>query len=174
MEVNRLNPVQKATYFLKKSKCKSLPSDNFRCVFTISGIKILSSDKAAIRLSMAPIRTQCLYKPSLLICMDIHPNPGPISVNNLSAPVHKLYNQTRRINSHIVRSKHRLQIFHSHIHSVTLPKGYNPNINLAIGSNSHEFQNDWENNLCKYGNEQLKLSINETNKLIDSLTTQSN
>ena len=36
------------------------------------------------------------------------------------------------------------------------------------------FFNDWANNLHKYGNEQLKLSINETNKLIDSLTTQSN
>ena len=47
-------------------------------------------------------------------------------------------------------------------------------INPAIGSNSQEFQNDWANNLCKYGNEQLKLTINETNKLIDLLTTQSN
>ena len=67
-----------------------------------------------------------------------------------------------------------MQIFHSHIHSGTLPKGYSPKINPAIGSNSQEFQNDWVYNLCKYGNEQLKLSINKTNKLIDSLTTQSN
>ena len=106
--------------------------------------------------------------------MDIHLDPGPVSVNNLPAPVCKLYNQTRKINSRIVRSKHRLQIFHSHIHSGTLPKGYSPNINPAIGSNSQEFQNDSANNLRKYGNEQLKLSINETNKLIDSLTAQSN
>ena len=106
--------------------------------------------------------------------MDSHPDPGPVSVNNLPAPVRKLYNQTRRINSRIVCSKHRLQIFHSHIHSGTLPKGYSPKINPAIGSNSQEFQNDWANNLGKYGNEQLKLSINKTNKLIDSLTTQSN
>ena len=120
-----------------------MPFDNFVVFFIISGIEILASSKAATRLSMAPIRTQCLYKPSLLICMDIHPKPGPVSVNNLPAPVLKLYNQTRRINSCIVRSKHRLQISHSHIHSVTLPKGYNPNINLVIGSNSHEFQNDW-------------------------------
>ena len=83
--------------------------------------------------------------------MDIH--PGPVSVNNLPAPVRKLYNQTKRINSRIVRSKHRLQIFHSHIHSGTLPKGYSPKINLAIGSNSQEFQNVWANNPHKYGNE---------------------
>ena len=136
----------------------------FVVFFTISGIEILASNKAAIRLSMGPIRTQFLYKPSLLICMDIHPDPGPVSVNNLPTPVRKLYNQTRRINSRIVRSKHRLQIFHSHIHYGTLQKGYGPKINPAIGSYSQEFQNDWANNLRKCGNEQLKLSINETNK----------
>ena len=70
-----------------------------------------------------------------------------------------LVGQTRRINSRIVRSKHRLQIFHSHIRSDTLPKGYSPKINPAIGSNSQEFQYDWANNLRKYGNEQLKLAI---------------
>ena len=50
--------------------------------------------------------------------------------------------QIRRINSRIVRSKHRLQILQSHIRSGTLPKGYSPKINPAIGSNSQEFQND--------------------------------
>ena len=39
----------------------------FVVFFTISGVKILASNKAATRLLMAPIRTQFLYKPSLLI-----------------------------------------------------------------------------------------------------------
>ena len=96
--------------------------------------------------------------------MDIHPDPGPVSVNNLPAPVRKLYNQTRRINSRIVRSKHRLQIFHSHIHSGTLPKGYSPKINPAIGSTAKNFKTTG----------QITYTSMVMNNLIDSLTTQSN
>ena len=106
--------------------------------------------------------------------MDIHPDPGPFTVNNLPSSISKLYNQVRRINSRIVRSRHRLRIFKDHLRSGTLPKGYSPNINPAIGSNSSEFLNNWQNNLRKYGIEQLKLSIQETTKLIDSLSKQSN
>ena len=60
------------------------------------------------------------------------------------------------------------------MHSGTLPKGYSPNINPAIGSNSSEFLNNWQNNLRRYGIEQLRLSTQETTKLIDSLSKQSN
>ena len=58
--------------------------------------------------------------------------------------------------------------------SGTLPKGYSPNINPAIGSDSSEFLNNWQSNFRKYSIEQLKLSIQETTKLIDSLSKQSN
>ena len=75
----------------------------------------------------------------------------------------------------IVRSRHRLRTFKDHLHSGTLPEGYSPNINPAIGSNSSEFLNNLQNNLPKYGIEQLKLSIQERTKLIvDSFSKQSN
>ena len=102
------------------------------------------------------------------------PNPGPFTVNNLPSSICKLYNQVRRINSQIVRSRHRLRTFKDHLPSGTLPKGYSPNINPAMFSNSSEFLNNWQNNLRKYGIEQLKLSTQVTTKLIDSLSKQSN
>ena len=63
----------------------------FVVFFTISGIEILASNKAATRLSMAPIPTQLLYKPSLLICIGHPSGPWSVSVNNLPAPIRKLY-----------------------------------------------------------------------------------
>ena len=62
-----------------------------------------------------------------------------------------LFNQVRRINIRIVRSKHGLRTFKDHLRSGTLPKGYSPNINPAIGSDSNEFLNSCQNNLRKYG-----------------------
>ena len=82
--------------------------------------------------------------------------------------------QFTKFNCRIVCSRHRLRTLKGHLRSGTHPKGYSPNINPAIGSNSSEFLNNWQNNLRKYRIEQLKLSIQETTKLIDSLSKQSN
>ena len=138
--------------------------------FTVFGTTSLASAGLHTKVRILSTRIQTLHKPSLLICMDIHLDPGPFTVNNLPSSIRKLYNQVRRINSRIVRSRHRLRTFKDHLHSGTLPKGYSPNINPAIGSNSSEFLSNWQNNLRKYGIEQLKLSIQETTKLIDSLS----
>ena len=142
--------------------------------FIVFGTTSLASIGLHTKVRILSTHIQTLHKPSLLVCMDIHPDPGSITVNNLPSPIRKLYNQVRRINSRIVRSKHRLRTFKGHLHSGTLPKGYSPNINPAIGSVSNKFLNNWQKNLPKYGKEQLKLSIQDATKLIDSLSKQSN
>ena len=128
---------------------------------TVFGTTSLASTRLHIKVRILSTLIQTLHEPSLLICMDIHPDPGPITVNNLPSPIRKLYNHVRRINSRIVRSKHRLRTFKDHLRSGTLPKGYSPDISPAIGSDSNEFLNNWQNILRKYSIEQLKISIQE-------------
>ena len=69
--------------------------------FTVFGTTSLASAGLHIKVRILSTRTQTLHKPSLVICVDIHPDPGPFTVNNLPSSIRKLYNQVRRISSRI-------------------------------------------------------------------------
>ena len=68
--------------------------------------------------------TKTLYKPSILIDMDIQSELGPdqVKVSQLPLTTHNLYNKLHRIDSHIIRSKNHLLIFRNHLKSGTLLK----------------------------------------------------
>ena len=74
--------------------------------FTVFGTTPLANAGLHTKVCIPSTRIQTLHKPSLLICMDIHPNPGPFTVNNLPSWIRKLYHQVRRINSRIVHCRH--------------------------------------------------------------------
>ena len=107
--------------------------------------------------------------------MDVQSEPGPdqVKVSQLPPTTRNIYNKLRRMDSRIIRSKNRLLIFRNHLESGTLPKGYSPKINPSIGSNRRIFTDKWQSNIDNYGKMQLKLTINETELLIKSLTEQS-
>ena len=107
--------------------------------------------------------------------MDVQSEPGPdqVKVSQLPLTTCNLYNKLCRIDSHIIRSKNHLLIFRNHLKLGTLPKGYSPKINPSIGSNSRIFMDKWQSNIDNYGKMQQKLTINETELLIKSLTEQS-
>ena len=139
-----------------------------------AGIYILSKRFNTI-LSIPSESTKTLYIPSILIDMDEQTEPGPdqVKVSQLPLTTCNLYNKLCRVDSRIIRSKNRLLIFRNHLKLGTLPKGYSLKINPSIGSNCSIFTDKWQSNIDNYGKMQLKLTINETELLIKSLTEQS-
>ena len=106
-----VNPQTRRTFVTTRMNVSLCFLDVFVVSFTVFGTTSLASAGLHTKVRILSTRIQTLHKPSLLICMDIHPDPGPFTVNNLPTSIRKLYNQVRRINSRIVRSRHRLRTF---------------------------------------------------------------
>ena len=114
----------------------------------------------------------------LLLCMDIHPNPGPTiqeltqDQNPLPPKLIKLFNATKKIQLKLVRHQHHLQNYLYYRKNNIIPKGLVSKCMPTIFTNNAHFHEQWRQNQLISGRKYLKLLIRECRKIIKTLEEQ--
>ena len=121
----------------------------------------------------------CNLQPSLLLlCMDIHPNPGPTSYeptqdeNPQTPKLTKLFNVTKKIQMKLVRHQHHLQNYIYYRKNNIIPKGLNSKCRPTISTNNPCFYEQWQKNRLINGRINLKLLTQECRRIIKTLEEQ--
>ena len=111
----------------------------------------------------------------LLLCVDIHPNPGPTTYeptqdeNPQTPKLTKLFNATKKIHLKLVRHQHHLQNYIYFRKNNIIPKGLNSKCRPTISTNNPCFYEQWQKNRL-IGN--LKLLTQECCRIIKPLSEE--
>lgn len=129
-----------------------------------------NSPKASSNLELTPFKFLHPATSLILLCMDIHLNPGPSqSFYKLPSIIRNTFNDLKRIQQKLARHEHHLENYLFFIRKRLVPHGLLPKTRPAFDSHNPQFHQSWKQNQQYFGRQQLKLLSQECKIKIEDL-----